>query len=353
MSKERPLILIVDDEGKVTKAFKEDHGNDYRIESINKIDIGFISDKLKTTYSGEAKPDLILTDLKHEVIDPALDGLKKEIWDKMALLKESISQYNTITRPVILKHGINVLKTARKVYGNNIPVAIYTGTSFIAEYMNSTLLEEHLELNGEWIQMRLGKTYESVKIERLLDGKKEENKKPFILIIDGKGKPIKGRKSQPEEFIENHNGEYRIVSINTKDVAFIEEVFKNEYSGDNRPDLILTDFMAFKNDEEPLKQKIFSEADRFKVLIDELNEMSQSAYKSHGFQLLEIVREVYQDDTPVAIYTGFGIITEYNNIKDHTKVVKLNGEWFQKKLGKNFESKKIKQLLNKKKEQNK
>ena len=76
MHKEKQFILIVDDENKVTKEFKENHGNEYRIESINYTNIETIKNELLTTYSDNNKPDFILTDLKHEVKDTALGDLK-------------------------------------------------------------------------------------------------------------------------------------------------------------------------------------------------------------------------------------------------------------------------------------
>jgi CheY-like chemotaxis protein len=354
MSK-KPIILIIDDEGKVTEDFKKNHGNDYMIESINKVDIGFIRAKLEEK-TGDNKPDLILTDLKHEKDGTFLDmdalkelkRLKIEIKSKMKFLSESINQYNEIIRPITARHGINVLKTARKVYGDNIPVVICTGTTHIAEYMNCDLHQNLLELNAELMQMRLGKAYESAKIERLLDSK-NKGEKPFILAVFGK-------EYEAKEFITNHEDEYRIKlilrPITYTEIASIKKVFEDEYSGDNRPDLILTDSRVMTIADEPIENEVYAKAKVFKDFVDGLNSISGPAYGRHGIQVLETVRKVYRDDTPVAIYTGFGIITEYKNREVHTKVVELNGEWFQKKLGKDFESKKIEQLLNKKKGHN-
>ena len=344
MNNKKPFIFIIDDEGKVTKEFEDSHGNDYRIESMDFSKypdsasfLHSLRKRLENELSSDNKPDLILTDLKHEIKDESLKDLKSNIKKIMKEdLPKAIEKYNSLARPVLEKHGINVLRLVRKLYSEYIPVAIYSGTSFIAEYENKELMEEHLSLKGHWIQMNLGKIYESMKIKQILrDGCANQ----FILIIDGKGK-------QSEDFIKNHDGEYRIEVIKNANIASIEEILRNDYSSSNQPDIILTDFMSIKEGTEPqLVAQIYEEAKKLKGVINDLNAISPPAYGKHGVHVLEIIRDVYQDNTPVAIYTGFGIITEYLNSEDHIAIVRLNGHWFQKRLSKSYEEKMIKHLL--------
>jgi len=347
MSKEKPLILIIDDEGKITEEFKSNHSNDYRIEAVTNTDIIFIKNELETTFSGINKPDLILTDLKHEVKDDKLDELKKEIWNKMGMFKALITDINNKVRLTYKYYGIELLRVARDLYGSDIPIGIYNGFGATNEYNNSKIHEEIVDLNGDWFPMRLGKNFESKKINQLLkrNGSKNNAKritKPFILTAFREDNLF-------IDFIREHKDDYMLEFIHITDIENIRKTLEEQYSGMNKPDMILTSLRHLrKGVSTEYINEIWQKGQEVKNLIDHLNYISGPAYERHGDQVLKLVRDVYQDDTSVAIYTSLGLITEYKNSDVHTNVVELNGEWFQKGLDKSFESKKIRQLLSRK-----
>ena len=92
MSKKQKFILIVDNEDKVIRKFRDNHGDDYRIESITYKN--FIPNELKTKYFSDNKPDLILTDNMHEINDASLNDLKGRLWNNIEHLNNLIGEIN-------------------------------------------------------------------------------------------------------------------------------------------------------------------------------------------------------------------------------------------------------------------
>ena len=250
--------------------------------------------------------------------------------------------------------GINLLEAVRDVYGDNIPVGICSGFGAFNEYMNSELHEKLLDLRGEWVPLRLGKPFESKKMEQLLrmSGKSiDENRQPCILSIF--------RKTEDDRFkgfIERHKSNYQfkeidiINSIEEVDINSIKEELKTKYHGSNEPNIILISLRFKKADaSDENRDKAYAKGNEVMELIDNHNKICEPAYGRHGIQVLNTVKEAYGNEIPaVGIYTGFGTIFEYKNNELFERLVELNGTVFQKGLSKSFESKMIKRLLERK-----
>jgi len=348
MSKDKPVILIIDDEWKNGDQFRVNHGIDYEIKQITFTDMDLIKKELQTTYSGENKPALILTDLKHEIKE-ADSTFKNYIKDEMKILKKWIDEISLVARYAYNYYGIDVLRIARQLYGSDLPMAFYNGFGAINEYNNSILHEEVVALNGDWFQMRLGAPFETMKVNQLLKRNSQYtgDKQPFILFIFQDDHVID--KSVVSDFKTRHKGKYKVKSISTTDLKQIESMLKKKYSGDNQPDVILQSLRYVKDGvDQKIIGETFKKGKDVRALVEYLNKISGAGWGFHGIQVIETVREVYKDNTPVAIYTGLGTITEHEHSEIHMKVVEQNCDWFQKNLGKSFEDKKIKQLLNRK-----
>ena len=166
MNRKKPLILIIEEKEEISYNFRNDHGDEYNIESICNLDIVSLKKELQTNYVNDKRPDIILCGLMFND-DSFLTQLETLIRRWLVLLEDLVKKIDKLKLPFEYRGKI-LLKTIREVYGKDIPIAVYTGFQLDYTFVDYKSSEKNNSgLNSVAFKKRLNKNAVSEIINNL------------------------------------------------------------------------------------------------------------------------------------------------------------------------------------------
>ncbi len=146
--KSKKTIFYCDDQKQFIEKFKENHGDEYNIETTNDINKyqQFIADHMDR----HIKPDLILIDLYHPNDVGDSEQNINEAEQKLAELSKTIDDIRPYIERAWLPSGIDVLKSLRNDKRlDGIPILFYTQRGLL--FMNDDQMKTIYENDCDWV----------------------------------------------------------------------------------------------------------------------------------------------------------------------------------------------------------
>jgi len=170
----KPVIFYIDDKDKWLNGFFMNHHKDFDIERFTK-DTDFRK-RLADVQGTENQPDIILIDLFHPKENRSQTEQKAAEIKGQAAIDRLDATIDEVKQPIYYAwepYGFNMLQFARKLYPET-PIAIYTqqGLSVVGD----DKLAEVSKLRGEWLLKGRDKTYESYKLQNMLEQTNESDR---------------------------------------------------------------------------------------------------------------------------------------------------------------------------------
>ena len=175
-----------------------------------------------------------------------------------------------------------------------------------------------------------------------------DEEKEIEIMINQDQKKYEALAKEYEKYKNNTAGEknYDVRAINQWE-KFDEELKKMKKAKEE-PAIILIDLQHTGKEHNEEKDKIYQDAGKeVQEAIDKIeaadNRCKKSdVYKDHGLKLLKKARIDFPD-TPISIYTGFGLVCAKNETLE--EVAKEKGEWVIKRAGPDYEHARFKGML--------
>ncbi|MBN2039462.1 MAG: hypothetical protein JW864_05440 [Spirochaetes bacterium] len=167
--------------------------------------------------------------------------------------------------------------------------------------------------------------------------------KPTILYCDDKKKWL-------NLFKERHKGQYTIIS--TERASELSIKLQDMVNNKIPPDIILIDLYHSRFDDPAVQEQhnLAGQAaiDKLETVKKEVRVPINEAWNPEGYKMLEfarsILKEAHYESIPIAIYTEQGLSIATN--EELETVAKFDGQWLIKGSTHNYESFRLKELLN-------
>jgi CheY-like chemotaxis protein len=164
-----PRILYCDDKRKWLEVFKQNHGGEYRVTTVDR------GESFQPTMEGMLErgeiPDLILIDLFHPRHQP-LEQERRNPQGNAAIerLKVAIDEARRPIEDTWAPYGLEMLKQARRILRDRkldeVPIVIYTEQGLaIAKDEELKLVAE---LGGQWLLKGRDQTYETMRLREII-----------------------------------------------------------------------------------------------------------------------------------------------------------------------------------------
>ncbi|MDR3012973.1 MAG: hypothetical protein LBU70_07165 [Chitinispirillales bacterium] len=163
MSK-KPIIFFCDDKVRETENFKERHGKEFEVETIDNFNK--FMERLRELIREQKIPDIIITNLSY--LKDNYQYKREELEAEGKRLREEIERVNNYLECFYNPGGIKLLEEVRKLKEcQNIPFAIYTRLGWLLHAGNDELKKVE-ENNGEWMRKGEDKMYEESRLHQML-----------------------------------------------------------------------------------------------------------------------------------------------------------------------------------------